>query len=81
MTTAERDASTRARTSQHRAQPHVTLRLNDGLRNNMPIRLPGNKSLLLLDAVIYAAEQSAWSCRSRSANWFRLAKVRVASLE
>jgi hypothetical protein len=40
MTTAERDASTRSRASQHRAQLSGTLRLNDRLRNNMPIQLP-----------------------------------------
>ena len=40
MTTAERDASTRARASQHRAPLSRTLRLNDRWRNNLPIRLP-----------------------------------------
>jgi hypothetical protein len=33
MTTAERDASTRARASQHRAGLSSTLRLDDSLRN------------------------------------------------
>ena len=54
---------------------HATLRLNGGLRNSMPIR-PPETPLLLLPAVIYAAERSAWSCHSRSASWFQLAKVR-----
>ena len=60
---------------------HVTLRLNDGLRNNMPIRLPETNPCSFCPAVIYAAERSAWSCHSRGANWFQLAKVRVTTLD
>ena len=39
MITAERDAGTRTRVSQHRAQLSRTLRLNDSVRNNIPIQL------------------------------------------
>jgi hypothetical protein len=46
MAAAERDASTRTRASQRRAHLSRTLRLDDSLRNNVPVRLPSGLTSL-----------------------------------
>jgi hypothetical protein len=51
MTTAERDASTRTRAGQRRAHLSRTLRLDDSLRNNVPVRLPSGLTSLFLSTL------------------------------